>query len=222
MQESQPSSSQTTSIGRSRGKLILALAISSLFFIPAEITVNYYLPFHDVLPLVVLITFLIAPILGISAWVMANRDLRKIREGTLPATAHGVTKTGKILGIFSTFIVPPFILLIAVLYSIFTAQSRSISKDAIINDLNNLCAHAYQYRIHPESMGGGQGSYHGYEIPAKMSQNENGRYTAYILHADTVKFIAKAIEDSSKTIEVKIDSEGGLIASSWIYGGDFK
>ena len=46
---------------------------------------------------------------------------------------------------------------IAVGLSLFSAQSIQANKDAIINDLNNLAANAYQYRIRPTTMGGGGG-----------------------------------------------------------------
>ncbi|MCX5729611.1 MAG: hypothetical protein NTZ28_12390, partial [Nitrospirae bacterium] len=42
---------------------------------------------------------------------------------------------------------------IAVGLSLFSAQSVQSNRDAIINDLNNLAAQAYQYRIRPTSMG---------------------------------------------------------------------
>ena len=64
---------------------------------------------------------------------------------------------------------------IAVGLSLFSAQSVQSNKDAMINDLNNLAAHAYQFRIRPSSMGGGQGTYTGYTIPTKMKSNENGK-----------------------------------------------
>ncbi len=62
---------------------------------------------------------------------------------------------------------------IAVGLSLFSAQSVQSNRDAIINDLNNLAAQAYQYMIRPSSMGGGQGSYGGFSIPSKMVTNEN-------------------------------------------------
>ncbi len=50
---------------------------------------------------------------------------------------------------------------IAVGLSLFSAQSVQSNRDAIINDMNNLAAQAYQYRIRPTSMAGGAGSVRG-------------------------------------------------------------
>ena len=69
---------------------------------------------------------------------------------------------------------------IAVGISMFSSSSVQANKDAIINDMNNLAADAYQFRIRPTTMGGGGGSYtggSGYSIPSKLASNENGSYT---------------------------------------------
>jgi hypothetical protein len=67
---------------------------------------------------------------------------------------------------------------IAVGLTLFSAQSIQSNRDAIINDLNNLSAQAYQYRIRPMSMGGGQGEYTSFVIPTRMRTNENATYSA--------------------------------------------
>ena len=67
---------------------------------------------------------------------------------------------------------------IAVGLSLFSAQSVQSNRDAIINDLNNLAAQAYQFRIRPTSMGGGQGDYTTFAIPTKMKTNENATYSS--------------------------------------------
>jgi hypothetical protein len=75
---------------------------------------------------------------------------------------------------------------IAVGLSLFSAQSVQANHDAIINDLNNIAANAYQHYIRPASMGGGANTYDGtgatgaaaYAIPTRMSANENATYAA--------------------------------------------
>jgi hypothetical protein len=75
---------------------------------------------------------------------------------------------------------------IAVGLSLFSAQSVQANHDAIINDLNNIAANAYQHYIRPASMGGGSNTYDGtgavgavaYTIPTRMSANENATYVA--------------------------------------------
>jgi len=108
---------------------------------------------------------------------------------------------------------------IAVGLSLFSAQSVQSNRDAIINDLNNLAAQAYQFRIRPSSMGGGQGDYTTFTIPTKMQTNQNGTYTAANT-TNTIVFTAVSAQNASNSIKVTIDSNGNL--GSWSYYGDFQ
>jgi hypothetical protein len=108
---------------------------------------------------------------------------------------------------------------IAVGLSLFSAQSIQSNKDAIINDLNNIAAHAYQFRIRPSSMGGGNGAYTGYSIPTKMQTNSNASY-ASTPAANTVTIVATSAQNTTNTVTVVVDSNGNL--GSWTYAGDFK
>ncbi len=108
---------------------------------------------------------------------------------------------------------------IAVGLSLFSAQSVQSNKDAMINDLNNLAAQAYQFRIRPGSMGGGQGVYTGFSIPTKMRTNENGTYVPTVT-APSVTIVATSAANATNIITVVIDSEGKL--GSWVYAGDFQ
>jgi hypothetical protein len=108
---------------------------------------------------------------------------------------------------------------IAVGLSLFSAQSIQSNRDAIINDLNNLAAQAYQYRIRPTSMGGGQGEYSSFTIPTKMKTNENATYSASP-SPNSIAFTAVSVQNTSNTVKVTIDSFGRL--NGWLYSGDFQ
>ncbi|MBM4161013.1 MAG: hypothetical protein FJ217_10860 [Ignavibacteria bacterium] len=108
---------------------------------------------------------------------------------------------------------------IAVGLSLFSAQSVQSNRDAIINDLNNLAAQAYQFRIRPTSMGGGQGDYSTFSIPVKMRTNENGTYVASPSQNE-ITITATSAQNSSNYITVVIDSDGRL--TNWSYFGDFQ
>lgn len=108
---------------------------------------------------------------------------------------------------------------IAVGLSLFTAQSIQSNRDAIINDLNNLAAQAYQFRIRPQSMGGGQGDYTTFAIPTKMKTNENGTYSSSPSQ-NSIVFTAVSAQNASNSVTVTIDSFGRL--GGWTYAGDFQ
>jgi hypothetical protein len=103
--------------------------------------------------------------------------------------------------------------------SLFSAQSIQSNRDAIINDMNNLAAQAYQYRIRPTSMGGGQGDYSSFAIPLKMRTNENATYSA-TPSQNSIAFTAVSAQNASNTVQVTVDSFGRL--GGWSYTGDFQ
>ena len=108
---------------------------------------------------------------------------------------------------------------IAVGLSLFSAQSVQSNRDAIINDLNNLAAQAYQFRIRPTSMGGGQGDYTTFAIPTKMKTNENATYSSAPT-TNQIVFTAVSAQNASNSVTVTIDSNGRL--NGWSYFGDFQ
>ena len=111
---------------------------------------------------------------------------------------------------------------IAVGLSLFSAQSIQSNKDAMINDLNNIAAQAYQYRIRPSSMAGGNGSYTGFSIPSKMASNANAVYTCDPSSGSTVTFTATSANNTSNMVYAAIDTDGKFIQSEWSYTGEFQ
>ena len=98
---------------------------------------------------------------------------------------------------------------IAVGISMFSSGTIQANKDAIINDLNNLAANAYQYRIRPLTMGGGGGQYTGYTIPTKLANNENATYTLGTVSATNVNFTGTS-KQGYGTVTSVLDSTGKL------------
>jgi hypothetical protein len=106
---------------------------------------------------------------------------------------------------------------IAVGISMFSSSSVQANKDALINDINNLAANAYQYRIRPTTMGGGGGNYSGYTIPTKLVSNDNGGYTATAIAAQ-VTFVGTSVQGYG-TVTAICDSTGKL--GTFSYTGQF-
>ncbi len=112
---------------------------------------------------------------------------------------------------------------IAVGITMFSAGSVQSNKDAIINDLNNLAANAYQHRIRPASMGGGGGAYdaslggQAYTIPTKLLTNENASYVATVGGPDAITFVATSVTYAGNTVTADLDATGKL--SNFVYAG---
>jgi hypothetical protein len=82
------------------------------------------------------------PFLGLPAWIMGHRDLRKIREGIIPPGEESLTKAGYILGIIATALWG--IIILAVFFSIlvgialFREALRSGYHDVLYSTAYNL------------------------------------------------------------------------------------
>ena len=113
---------------------------------------------------------------------------------------------------------------IAVGISMFSSGSVQANRDGIVNDLNNLAANAYQFKIRPTTMGGGGGAYNtggpgnsGYAIPTKLATNENGSYSC-TKTASAVTFTGTSAAGYGTVVAV-CDSSGAL--GSFTYSGQF-
>lgn len=92
------------------------------------------------------------------------------------------------------------------------------NRDAIINDISNLAAYVYQYRIRPKTMGGGGGSYKEFSIPIKMAENQNGSYNAIVL--EDIVTIHGISKQEFGTVTAVINKEGRI--DKMEFSGDFK
>lgn len=92
-------------------------------------------------------------------------------------------------------------------------------KDCLINDFHVIAASAFQYRLRPISLGGGQGSYEGFTIPIKLRANNNATYYAQVLSASFVRITGVSTKYRSDMIAARLDEKGNL--SGWAYTGNF-
>lgn len=95
----------------------------------------------------------------------------------------------------------------------------------ITSHLGNLTSYAYQYRIRPRSMNGGEGSYEGYTIPpgAHADSTSFGRRYRYWVVASTVEMIVFEVRcsgDVNGSVRATVDREGKVIR--WKFDGDFE
>ena len=96
----------------------------------------------------------------------------------------------------------------------FPSANRQSQRDAIINDLYNLAADAYQHRLRPLGVRGGGGSYVGFLVPAKMASNEYGVFSVRTISPDTVVF-SGAAPDRTIGVTVKVGADGRLFDWQW-------
>jgi hypothetical protein len=106
---------------------------------------------------------------------------------------------------------------IAVGISMFSGQSIQSNKDAILSDLNNLGADAYQHKIRPSSMGGGAGAFDGsvtgsvaYVIKTNGPWGTNNPNATYVATpaAQTITFVATSKTVTGGTVTLQFDANG--------------
>jgi hypothetical protein len=60
--------------------------------------------------------------------------------------------------------------------NLFNANAEEACKDGIVSDCTNLGSMAQQYYKKPASMGGGNNTFDGWDIPVNLAESVNGTY----------------------------------------------
>ena len=108
---------------------------------------------------------------------------------------------------------------IAVGITIYNTWSIKSNKDGMINDLNTASGLAYGYYTRARMMGGGNGSYGGFDLDPALKSDENGDITW------TISGDGKSINftDNSRqgfgTVSAFLDDKG--ILSNFAFTGQF-
>jgi len=112
---------------------------------------------------------------------------------------------------------------IAVGLQLFQSGSVGANQDAMVNDLMNLSSHADQWRIRPETMGGGGGTFDGYVIPDRLATTGNAVYTIHAAGAGSeIGFTAtSAIHDGTVTLDYDADGTDDRARYEWASTGVF-
>ncbi len=228
MQETQSSPPSSTTDAASKKTLILALGVFVFIVIISDIVLlvlmrspdlRFYFRLQDSFLVIQIFLLIVGTALALTAWLTANKDLKRIQDGVIPVSAKGGTKTGKILGFLGTFL-SPAMAVIGLLF-LFTSARIGAVRDAMKGDLDNLTRSAYEYRSRPAADGGGGGTFVGYTIPGSLSVTDYAKYFAAVVHPDTVQLTAETTLNFPGTITIMIDSTGKR-AGPWSYTGNFQ
>jgi hypothetical protein len=89
----------------------------------------------------------------------------------------------------------------------------------LVNNMYNISAHAYQYKIRSRALGGGEGSYTGYKLPDNLSTKSFGTCQVNVLNDNEANIIAIS-NYGYGTIKARLHSEDRL--NDLEYTGEFK
>ena len=102
---------------------------------------------------------------------------------------------------------------IAVGITMFSGQSIASNRDAIFMDLSTLGSDGYQWKIRPTMMGGGNGTYSGYNISVNSAWGtENPNATYAVATQTTTQFILTAASKqvAGATCTITFDGNGKI------------
>ncbi len=164
---------------------------------------------------------ILGPILGIPAWVMGHRDLKRIKSGEISASDRTPTQVGMILGIIGTFFSPATIVLggifLAVILSLIAAHSVQADKDAMMAEAKGIATVAYQYYVQPKGDSGGGGSYEGFTLTE--SRTKFGTYQIEVVSPDRLQIIGSSLSNADNGFIADVDDHGVIV--HWEFTGDF-
>ncbi|MBU1422129.1 MAG: hypothetical protein KKG06_02920 [Bacteroidetes bacterium] len=108
---------------------------------------------------------------------------------------------------------------IAVAITLYDSWSVISNKDALMNDLHNTSVSAYAFYMKVKIMGGGGGSYSGFDLPAGLKSNANGDI-AFVTAGDgeSIEFTATSKLDYG-TIKTTMNDLGKL--TPFVFTGRF-
>ncbi len=92
----------------------------------------------------------------------------------------------------------------------FGADSTNSNKDGVMSGLQNIAAHAYQYKIRPQSLGGGSNEYTSYVIPPKMIKDENGVYTLGTITPTSIQILGTSAVNTAWVATCTQDDSGAM------------
>jgi hypothetical protein len=81
-------------------------------------------------------------------------------------------------------------------------------REAILSDLYHIAAFAQQHYRKPKSLGGGENSFLGFEIPIALQKSKHGVYKIEIIHPDSLKIKGSGYEtgaDEENPIEIELE-----------------
>ena len=100
----------------------------------------------------------------------------------------------------------------------FGANSAASNKDGITSSLTSLSADAYQYKLRPSTLGGGNNSYVGFTVPSKLVSDDNGTYAiGGSPSATSLQIVGTSSVNSAWVATIMLDSTGlsNVVYTGW-------
>ena len=104
--------------------------------------------------------------------------------------------------------------------ALFNTGSITVNRDAMVNDMNIVASSAQQHFLRPAALGGGGGTFTGYELPARLRSTGNGEYR---VNGDgrALEIVGESVlhNDVSITLTVSVKEDGFNYEWDWEHEG---
>jgi hypothetical protein len=109
---------------------------------------------------------------------------------------------------------------IAVGLQMLAAGGITVNRDAIVNDMNIIASSAQQHYVRPISLGGGGGTFNGYNLPQRLSQTGNAEYRVDG-GANVLEIVGQSLqyENVVITLTLTISEDGWQYVWDWEHEG---
>jgi hypothetical protein len=107
---------------------------------------------------------------------------------------------------------------VVIALTLFSTNSTTTNREAIIAGLTNLATVAQSYNLHPANLGGGGNSFTGWSIPPSLASTADGTYTVTVT-ANSVTIVGVGNQlgnDGSTNVKVTMVVSSNAITSTTI------
>ncbi|HTY39103.1 MAG TPA: hypothetical protein VMH23_18435 [Bacteroidota bacterium] len=166
--------------------------------------------------------FVIGPTLFFVGWYERRKErLLGVGRGTLRGSALISIIGGVLLFAVALPTIPIAFIRHNVEQSLRSAQAIQEEKDNLIGGLNMVAFKAYEYKIVPRSLNGGEGSYAGYTIPQHLASVGTCTYNVTVAE-DAVRIVAISTKYPDGRISANLKKGGQFNLVDWKYEGVFE
>jgi len=90
----------------------------------------------------------------------------------------------------------------------FSSNNSEANKDGLTSGLTSIGSRAYEYKLRPSTLGGGNNSYVGFVIPNKMLSDDNGVYAISSATTTSLQLTGTSSLNGAWIATITLDSTG--------------
>jgi hypothetical protein len=166
----------------------------------------------------VLAGFVLGPTLLLFSWrallLQKNEKQRVLQPWNIAFIVGGILLVPNVLPSIPMVFTRPL-----VFQQMKSSQAIVEAKVMMMGEMAELSFDARQFRARPFGLGGGGGSYFGYNIPPEKATTRHGSYITMEVGEEMIVFKGTSVQYPASSIVMVLDKDGSL--KNWTFGGQF-